>query len=525
MHTPDTNRNDGHGPYVGFPEMSRPAILWTTGVFTTVAVLLRLHYFTDSDLPINDGALFYVYTAAILENDLALPTAVEFNDFTLPFAYPPLSFWFSSLLVSVFGFDLLGVVKYVPLVSNLGYLALFVAFLRALKVPWSTATLASAIFFLSHRSFEYLIMGGGLSRSTGAVFTLASWAFAGRLAHDRSSPWMIAAGICCAAAISTHLEWGIVSAVGITLVLAVYSRHWTEGLVAVGSVGALSAVLITPWLIWIHRHHGFDPFVHAARTSFWNPLETGFDVLYLNIFPWYLRIFCVIGVWEGVKNRRYFWILLTLSLALFTPRHFDTAAVASNSVLAAIGIFHLWRTLGGVVSRAAERSTRFHALAGARSAVTFPVLVVLTTLYVTLASYYQLGQVSMGTLRPEVRAAMRWIDGNVSEDARFAVVSPDPWYVDEVNEWFPLLANAISLTTVQGTEWVGGGEFARRSSEGGRLKALPCPYVTDDLVDTYDDADYALVVHRRECFREDPRFVPVHDNAGADVYRIRAGPR
>lgn len=525
MRTPDTHQTDDRGPYAGFPEMSGPAILWTTCVFTIAAVLLRLHYFADSDLPINDGALFYVYAAAILENDLALPTAVEFNGFTLPFAYPPLSFWFSSLLVSVFGFDLLGVVKFVPLVSNLCYLALFVGFLRALRLPWSTVTLASAIFFLSHRSFEYLIMGGGLSRSTGAVFALASLAFAGKLAHDRSSRWLIGAGICCATAIMTHLEWGIVSALGVALVLVVYSRHWTEGLFRVGSVGALSAVLIAPWLIWIHRHHGFEPFLHAGRTSFWNPLETGFDVLYLNVFPWYLRVFCVIGVWEGLKNRQYFWILLTLSLALFTPRHFDTAAVASNSVLAAIGIFHLWRTLGAFVSRAAERSPRFPALAGARSAVTFPVLVVLTTLYVALASYYQLGQVSMGTLTPEVRAAMRWIDGNVPEDARFAVVSPDPWYVDEVDEWFPLLANAISLTTVQGTEWVGGGEFARRSSEGGRLKALPCPYVADYLVDTYDEVDYALVVHRRECFRDDARFVPVHDNAGADVYGVRPGQR
>lgn len=520
MSAQDNRITPGQGGYAVFPPMSATGIVVTLLVVVALSVSLRLHYFSDFSLPINDGGLFYAYATAILDHKLTLPTVVEFNGFTLPFSYPPFSFWLVALLTSGFDLDLMGVVKYYPFAVNLLFLFLYVPLLRALRLPWSTAALAGAIFFLSHRSFEYLIMGGGVSRSTGAVFALAALIFAAGLTRRHTLRRTIGAALCCALAILSHLEWGVVSALGITLILLTYGENRRIKIVQLLQTGTMTALLIAPWLVWIYHHHGMDPFIHASQTSFWNFEKSLFSILRLDIFPWYLKLFCVIGVWESLKNRQYFWIGFTLSLALLTPRHFDTAAVISNSVLAAVGIFHIWRLLLAFVERVSQQSDRLTALVSGNAEKVYPVLILLTAMFTATASYYQLGRASMGTLSPEAYGAMRWIRKNVEQEARFVVISPDPWYIDEVNEWFPLIAGANSLTTVQGTEWVAGGEFSRRCDKDARLKHLPCPYIADYLINTYGNADYILAVSRRECLRSDDRFVPVYANSGTDVYRI-----
>jgi hypothetical protein len=54
---------------------------------------------------------------------------------------------------------------------------------------------------------------------------------------------------------------------------------------------------------------------------------------------------------------------------------------------------------------------------------------------------------------------MRWVDANVPPASRFIVLPDggptDPWWIARLAEWFPALAHRVSVTTVQGFEWLG----------------------------------------------------------------------
>jgi hypothetical protein len=72
--------------------------------------------------------------------------------------------------------------------------------------------------------------------------------------------------------------------------------------------------------------------------------------------------------------------------------------------------------------------------------------------------------------------AMRWVATHTPADATFIVLSArGAWWWDYVAEWFPTLAQRKSLLTVQGTEWLPRGTFARRerlSAEAQRIRTL-----------------------------------------------------
>jgi hypothetical protein len=60
------------------------------------------------------------------------------------------------------------------------------------------------------------------------------------------------------------------------------------------------------------------------------------------------------------------------------------------------------------------------------------------------------------------RAAMRWVATSTPRDSRVMVITGADWAADRVAEWFPVLAARKSVATVQGSEWLPGGEYERR---------------------------------------------------------------
>jgi len=51
--------------------------------------------------------------------------------------------------------------------------------------------------------------------------------------------------------------------------------------------------------------------------------------------------------------------------------------------------------------------------------------------------------------------AMKWVSQNTPQNSQFALLSGDvEWFTDPISEWFPALARRISVSTVQGSEWL-----------------------------------------------------------------------
>lgn len=96
-------------------------------------------------------------------------------------------------------------------------------------------------------------------------------------------------------------------------------------------------------------------------------------------------------------------------------------------------------------------------------------LVIYMLLYALLRT--QTGvQAVLVALAPEERQAMQWVAQHTPAASTFLVVTGDGlWGGDRSSEWFPVLAERVSVATVQGREWLPG--FMDRASGYTKLQA------------------------------------------------------
>jgi len=70
------------------------------GYIRTAPILL-------SSFPLNDGGLFFTMTKDLMANNYRLPQTTTYNHLDLPFAYPPLPFYFTGLLTDITNWELI----------------------------------------------------------------------------------------------------------------------------------------------------------------------------------------------------------------------------------------------------------------------------------------------------------------------------------------------------------------------------------------------------------------------------------
>lgn len=150
-----------------FFNSKRAFIILCLSLSIMLGLLVRLPYFYVYDFALNDGALFVQMANAIKENGYILPATVTYNKTEIPFAYPPFSFYFIAFLTDVFKFNVLDVTRYLPLVFNILSICIFIL-LASQWIKNRIILLYTSLFFpLIPRSYEWVIMGGGVTRSVG----------------------------------------------------------------------------------------------------------------------------------------------------------------------------------------------------------------------------------------------------------------------------------------------------------------------------------------------------------------------
>jgi hypothetical protein len=67
---------------------------------------------------------------------------------------------------------------------------------------------------------------------------------------------------------------------------------------------------------------------------------------------------------------------------------------------------------------------------------------------------------SKNRVSPSVRQAYEWVKSHTQTEEKFLILTGCLGVLDDpTNEWFPALAERQSITTAQGTEWLGGNLF------------------------------------------------------------------
>jgi hypothetical protein len=476
----------GNGP--AMPAVhARSMASMATSAAVVLAVAIRVFLVMSRDFPLNDGALFFLMTKELGSHGFHLPAATAYNGAGIPFAYSPLGFYLAAFLHSVGGIDLADLLRVLPLVFS--SLCVVAFYLLARELIASRATLVAALctFAVLPRSFLWLIMGGGLTRSIGFMFAILTLWQLHQVYTRRAWRNVAWATVLSSLTVLSHLGTAPFVAFSAVLFLLFFGRHkfgvYASIVIALGTV-----VLTAPWWASIAAVHGFAPFAAAGATggTIFSSTSRGQALGKLAFFglgtaePLFpiIGALAIIGAFASLTRRGSFLPIWWLTIILLDTRAGATYASIPVAILAGIALIDV---IVPVIARApaghrtAPRlpvSSGWDVFAIASRGRQWIVIVVMAVLlgYGVASSVLRRPSLNsegryLTSLTSDDRAAMSWVSRRTAPASRFLIVvgaAAGGWWSDRTAEWFPVLANRVSVATVQGTEWLPRGVFEMR---------------------------------------------------------------
>jgi hypothetical protein len=366
--------------------------------------------------------------------------------------------------------------RFLPLtVSTLTILA-FALLARSMLGRGTAAGAATVVFALLPRSFVWMIMGGGLTRSMGLLFSVAGVWLAHRAIVYRDRRAVPAFALAGTLAVLSHPEMPLVMALGVGVIAAFRLRDRPTAVAMALSLATI-VVATAPWWATIVAWHGLDPFVQAPRSN--ADFQEGatalvrilrFQVTGELLFP-VMLVACAVGFVAAVARREYLlpvWLALAVAMDL---RSFPTFAMLPAALLAGTG----WVELIELARKAA--TTRLAPPDGALGTGRFGRYASLLApglllYYLLVSALIYAAMPTLDALDSGNRSAMAWAKANTPPSSAFAVVSGDmgSWAQDELSEWFPALTGRRSVVTVQGSEWLPHATAGKRLDEYSALQ-------------------------------------------------------
>jgi hypothetical protein len=459
--------------------------------------------------PLNDGGLFHELITTLVANHFILPAFSVYNGELIPYAYPPLAFYVVGALNQTFRIPLLQLLQFMPLLLTVACLPAF--HLLAIEILHSRrqAALATLAFAFIPRTFDWLIMGGGITRALGLLFALLLMRQVVRLFFGGFGTAIVPGIIFGAALVLSHPQAAAHSAItaGLFYLWKDRSRKGLrDGLVTAAGI----AVITAPWWLAVIARHGMDPFLavsEAARADSYGSVVGLFALFRFDFTDEpFLRIFAVLGLLGfafKMARREYLLAVWFVILHVLEPRGGTLFMMIPLAMAAGYGLdavvlpaLEAGRTRDGLSSGkptapASQWLPEFLQSTGTRIGLAF------LTLYGCLSAFTVGSEIQQKyTLTARDSKAFEWVRDNTPPESRFALVTQGLPLRDAASEWFPAITGRRSIATVFGLEWVRQIDFARRIAEHRSLQA--CAAQDADCLDLWarehgEDIDYVYV--------------------------------
>lgn len=513
------------------------------------------HIFAE-DFPLSDGGMFYAMVRDLQAAGYRLPVSTSYNFLEIPYAYPPLGFYAAALLDDLTPLTLIDIFRFLPLVVTILTLAAFFLLARSMLKSRLAGLAAVVAFAVLPRSFVWLLMGGGLTRSFGFLFAILALYQVHLLYTRRSWRYAVSATVFSALTVLSHLGTAPFLAFSIVLFFLTHGRH-RHGVLSSVAVALGTIVLTAPWWVTVMAHHGVEPFLAARATggSFfsdpvsrrsvvWTLARLGTSAMGETFFPLVSAI-ALLGALVSLTRVQLLLPAWWLVILVLEERAGGTYATLPVAMLAGYGVAAVMVPLLTRPGEDAESKGRVDAPPAQRGVfwprssvylfrTSLPALVlgflILYTTASALVSDWDYGGDTrfLEALTAKERAAMRWVSEKTPATSRFLVFGGSGWAIDKVGEWFPVLAERESIATVQGTEWFVKNGFIEKEAAHTRLQE--CNSATTACIDEWAESTRASFTHvyvTRTCCRalieslaKDPTYDLVYDDAGAAVFAV-----
>ena len=525
----------------------KTAAAWLTAVMA-LALLVRLPHVAGTDFPLNDGGLFYVMTTELTNAGLSLPRFTTYNGGRIPFVYPPLALYTASVTHMITGWPVLTLLRFLPLIANLA--TVLVIFFLGLRILGSQtcAGIAALIFVVLPRSYEFLIMGGGLTRSVGFLFVSLSLVAGHRVFIERQRPAVIPTAVCLGFAVMSHPEMGLFAAVSLGLLgLGTGLDRWK--LVRGLEVLAGGALVASPWWVTVVLRHGLTSFASATGTSFWrwksvtallSREATGESGLTL------LAALALLGLLLSLARGSLVLPLWLVAAFVVVPRSAPTPATIPLAMLATLALTEVVLPVVGadaalgaavVPRRRSVIAAKWAAAAGWRRAARIGVVVAVLVYSLYFSNLRRTSEPwdSLRSVSAAERQAMAWVEANTAPGSTFLVATTSgSWWIDPVDAWFPALTSRTSVATPNGAEWLPHSEFGRRVEEYNALRG--CLRLDERCLAAWSARFGETFSHvyvskapgpatigdrRSGGLADDPKLVVLYDGPGATVFSMK----
>lgn len=414
-----------------------------------------------SIFPLNDGGLFYTMTMDLKSNGFAMPQTTTYNLADIPFAYPPLAFYFAGLLSMLTGWQVLDIIRILPpFISTLTIPAFF---LLAQKITRDNiaGVLATLVFAFIPRTFDWLVMGGGITRSFGLLFVILALWQVHQFVEQHQIKKLLLFVFMSTLVVLTHPEATIHLAIGTVIFYLIFDRS-KKGLVYLSTAVIAVVVLTVPWWVAVLQRHGIDPFLaasSAARDNSYNAL-VGLIVLFRYHFtdeP-FTAIFAgigLIGMFRLIAQRKFLLPVWFFGAHLLEPRGGTLYMMLPLAMASGVGLAEV---ILPALKLPGENQARFGKVAYS--------FLVLLFFYGTFSANFSSSKIlTETTLNTPDLAAFDWVKRNTMTDSKFVIITGENALRDPTSEWFPSMTFRRSQVTIFGYEWVNDGKFIEKSQE------------------------------------------------------------
>lgn len=494
-------------------------------LIAALGAVLRVAPGWIAGFPVNDGGMFLSMIRDLRSSDFLLPRITSYNFADIPFAYPPLGIYAAAIIAESLSVSEVELLRWLPPLVSAAIIPAFYWLTRQIFDSEGKAVTATAVYALLPNSSDWLVMGGGLTRSLGILFLLFSVGCVRRVFRGNDRKSLPHAVLFCSLAALSHPEAGLQTAALCLLLWVFYGRN-LEGIKNAVLIAIGTLILTAPWWFTVINDHGISPFESAIQTGI---RETLWASLFHSIFstqgglPILTTLF-LIGLFAASRRRDFLLAAWAFVPFFVDPRNAPAITIFSVVMLAAEGLHYL----NAEFVRAYAKTFRANeSSARVPSRLALGGFIVMLT-YLLLVSWRENSNLLRISLTRTDRETMEWVRNHTPPESRFLLftntgqISP---MADSYQEWFPALAERRSQNTLQGTEWTLGSDFFPFSQ---RLTALQACQTADCLVEWMllegIEADYFLFKKQgasrllMESMRADRNHHVVYDSESAIIF-------
>jgi len=417
---------------------------------------MRIFTALSIDFPINDGGLFYKMVQVIQANGYSLPAHFYYNGLEIPFAYPPVAFFLTAVLNSIFHIPLIDLFRFFPAVVLVLTIPAFYELAQTFLGDKLQAGIATIIFSLTPRSVTWFIMGGGITRSLGLLFLILAIRSIYLAISSSNRKYIWQAIIFCSLVVLTHPEAAVHTA-SIGILLWLMKGRNKRGTITTFLIGGGTVILTIFWWLPLLFRFGLEPLVSAGQTGLNSVISFFYPFVPFDEEPYitFIMVLAFFGIAIEIASKKYLLPVLFFLPFFVELRSAANVAILPMAMLASSALSQL--IIPGIATTNTSNPSmeqdifRRRVVGGTILFLLLYALSIMFTHVTTLANQ----RVSRSNLK-----AFEWVRNNTPPGSRFLVItgSFDP-FRDWTQEWFPVLTERISLTTIQGKEWLNEHNF------------------------------------------------------------------